>query len=40
MDMKRHMLILIFFIFMLVDKAKEWNNYKMRYLLGNVSDSY
>jgi len=29
MDMKRHMLI-CFFIFMLVDKEKEWDIYKMK----------
>jgi hypothetical protein len=33
MDMKRHMLILIFFISMLMDKEKEWNNYKMEVII-------
>jgi hypothetical protein len=32
MDMKRHVLIL-FFISMLVDKEKEWNNYKMKVVI-------
>jgi hypothetical protein len=32
MDMKRHMLI-CFFIFILVDKEKEWGIYKMKVIV-------
>jgi hypothetical protein len=32
MEMKKHMLI-YFFIFMLVDREEEWDNYKMKVVI-------
>jgi len=36
MDMKKHLLI-YFFISMLVDMEKEWDNYKMEIVIKNVN---